>query len=286
MSVILDALRKAEGERELAYVPTPTSMHGEPADTGRRALPWILACALLMGAAGVLLVRLGPPIMVGRPSTDAQPRAINSRAGDGASTPPEQPSQRDIQHSSSLSNEKAPDAAVTNSRELADATVLGPLRARVPVPDRAARVLGPRQTEARQAGPRAQGAVRAQNARPHVAASEPATTAVPVPPPIVPPLAGNAEGLADPTPPPAQSASIPRTGTAPSQVQEALAEMTLNVLVYSEDAAERWVFIGGRRYVEGERVDGRFLVQEIRPEGVLLNRQGEQALLRLPGRSK
>jgi hypothetical protein len=60
--------------------------------------------------------------------------------------------------------------------------------------------------------------------------------------------------------------------------------MTLNVLVYSQDAAERWVFIGGHRYVEGERVDGLLLVKEIRPEGVLLSRQGEQALLRLPGR--
>lgn len=291
MSVILDALRKAENERELAYVPTPTASYGEIAETRRRVLPWIIACALLTSAAGVLLVWVDPLARMGRPSTDLEPRAIRAPTADNAYTPPEQPSHQKIQERSSPPRERVPGAAAAKSREIVDGTLPRPLRTRAPVPVRAAGLPAPQQTEAREAGPRVQGSVRERNARPHVAAPEPAAAALPatdhlVPAPVVAPLTGNAEGRADPTPPLAQSAPIPRKDPAPSQVQEALAKMTLNVLVYSEDAAERWVFIAGHRYVEGERVDGRFLVQEIRPEGVLLSRQGEQALLRLPGRSR
>lgn len=291
MSVILDALRKAEGERELAYVPTPTTIHGETAETKRRALPWIVACALLTSAAAVLLVWVDPLARVGRPSTDAESRAISSPATDGVDTPQEQPSQRGMRKPSSSSKEKAPDAAPAKSRDLADVTLPRSLRARVPVPARAAGLPDPQQTEAREAGPRVQGSAREQNGPPQVAVPGPATAAVPVPDravpaPVAPPLTGSAENRADPTPPAAQSVPVPRTDTTPSRLAEALAKMTLNVLIYSEDAAERRVFIGGRRYLEGERVDGLFLVTEIRPEGVLLSRQGEQALLRLPGRSR
>jgi general secretion pathway protein B len=291
VSVIWEALRKAEGERELAHVPTPTTIHGEAAERKRRALPWIAACALLTSAAGMLLVWVGPLAKMGPPSTDLEPRAILSPVADGANTPLEQPPQREIENGSSPPKEKVPGAAAAKSREIADVTLPRSLRARAPVPIRAAGIPDPQHTEAGEAGPRVQGSVRERNARPHVAAPEPATAALTapdraVPAPVVPPVTGNAEGRADPTAPSAQSAAITRTDTATSQVQEALAKMTLNVLVYSEDAAERWVFIGGHRYVEGERVDGRFLVQEIRPEGVLLSRQGEQALLRLPGRSR
>jgi general secretion pathway protein B len=288
MSVILDALKRAEGERELVYVPTPTTIHEEIPRTKRRALPWIMACALLTSTAGVLLVWVDPPARMDRPSTDAEPRAISSPSADGADIAREQPSQRGIQKRSSPSTQ---DIAEVTSREFADVTRPSSPRARVAVPARAAGLPDPQQTEARGARPRVRGSARQQDAPPHAAAPGPATSAAPVPDravsaPIVPPLTGNAENRVDLTPPPPQSVSTPRTDTPPSRLHEALAKMTLNVLVYSEDAAERRVFIGGHRYVEGDRVDGLFLVKEIRPEGVLLSRQGEQALLRLSGRSR
>jgi hypothetical protein len=56
--------------------------------------------------------------------------------------------------------------------------------------------------------------------------------------------------------------------------------LRLNVLVYSERPADRMVFINSRRYVEGERVDGKHLVEEITPEGAVLSHEGQRFLLR------
>jgi hypothetical protein len=58
-----------------------------------------------------------------------------------------------------------------------------------------------------------------------------------------------------------------------------MAKMTLDVLVYTEAVAERMVIINGKRYVKGDSVDGRYLIQDITREGALLGYQGEQALL-------
>jgi hypothetical protein len=56
--------------------------------------------------------------------------------------------------------------------------------------------------------------------------------------------------------------------------------MTLHVHVYADDPRDRFVFIDGRRYVEGDRVDGRYRLDAITPEGVVLSRGDEHARLR------
>jgi hypothetical protein len=52
--------------------------------------------------------------------------------------------------------------------------------------------------------------------------------------------------------------------------------MTLDVLVYSEREAERLVFISGRKYVQGQLVGDRVLLEAITREGALLSYQGER----------
>ena len=56
--------------------------------------------------------------------------------------------------------------------------------------------------------------------------------------------------------------------------------MTISILMYAEAEAERRVYINGRKYVEGDYVDDLYLVEKITLEGVVLNYQGERALLR------
>ena len=56
--------------------------------------------------------------------------------------------------------------------------------------------------------------------------------------------------------------------------------MTLDVFVYAKVKADRLAAINGRRYVEGQCVDGLYLLEEITPQGVVLSYQGERALLR------
>jgi hypothetical protein len=56
--------------------------------------------------------------------------------------------------------------------------------------------------------------------------------------------------------------------------------MRLDVLVYAESAADRLVFINGQKYVEGQRVSDKFVVEGITREGALLTFEGQRYLLR------
>jgi len=42
------------------------------------------------------------------------------------------------------------------------------------------------------------------------------------------------------------------------------------------------VFINGRKYVEGQQVDGGYLLEAISPEGAVLTRDGQRFFLRAP----
>jgi hypothetical protein len=59
-----------------------------------------------------------------------------------------------------------------------------------------------------------------------------------------------------------------------------MSRLRLDVLVYSESAAERMVFINGRKYVEGQMVDGPVLLESITREGAVLSHEGQRLLLR------
>ena len=58
-----------------------------------------------------------------------------------------------------------------------------------------------------------------------------------------------------------------------------MAKMALNIHVYSDVKAQRMVSVDGRRYVEGELINGLYLVESITPDGVVLSYQGERLLL-------
>ena len=70
----------------------------------------------------------------------------------------------------------------------------------------------------------------------------------------------------------------PASPASPS-LAEVIPTLTLNALIYSEVKKERIVYIDGRRYAEGQRVNGLYLLEEITPQGVLLSYQGERDLL-------
>jgi hypothetical protein len=63
-------------------------------------------------------------------------------------------------------------------------------------------------------------------------------------------------------------------------LNEAVAKMNMTILFYSETKSERMVFINGRRYAEGDYVDGFYLIDSITPEGAWLSYQGNRAILR------
>lgn len=57
--------------------------------------------------------------------------------------------------------------------------------------------------------------------------------------------------------------------------------LVMNVHVYAQSPADRFVLINMQRLEEGEEVDG-LITREIRPDGVLMEFQGHQFLLRRP----
>ena len=58
-----------------------------------------------------------------------------------------------------------------------------------------------------------------------------------------------------------------------------VSELHLDIHVYSDDPAERFVFINMEKHREQSRLDEGPVVSEITPDGVVLEHQGRQFLL-------
>lgn len=65
-----------------------------------------------------------------------------------------------------------------------------------------------------------------------------------------------------------------------STLQQAMETMNISILMYAETPSDRLVFINGRKYVEGDYVDGSFFLETITPDGVVLSYEGVQAVLK------
>jgi general secretion pathway protein B len=87
-----------------------------------------------------------------------------------------------------------------------------------------------------------------------------------------------------PPEPPATTAR-PETSNAPTLDQLRLdgslnlPELNLDIHVYSDDPAERFVFINMHKHREGARIEAGPEIREIRPDGVILEYQGQTFLL-------
>jgi general secretion pathway protein B len=85
-----------------------------------------------------------------------------------------------------------------------------------------------------------------------------------------------------PIPPPAPRRTLGQADVDvdnPAAVETPV-KMKLEVLVYSDVAAERMVFINGRKYKQGDTVAERARIEEIRPDSVVLSEEGRRFTLR------
>jgi general secretion pathway protein B len=275
MSYILDALKKAERERHLARVPTLGTVHSPAAAPRRRLWPWVISAVLVGNAAlgAALMLRAPAPMSVAdsRAPVESRPRVDSSPASVAAPGSPAPPSAT----SAAQGVSQAPPGRVEQSADVRAAeTPAGPVAAalpdRTPAPS-VARAPAPRPAEA-------QPTQRPAPApRPAPEGSEAVTREQP-PAPTASPTAPSAARPAEPVTPaplPSSPSTSPETA-APASIPK----MKLDVLVYSDIPAERMVFINGSKYVQGQRVDGKFLVEEITPEGPILSYQGQRSLLR------
>jgi general secretion pathway protein B len=250
VSYILDALKKAERDRRLRRVPDLGTVHLPAAATRRRAWPWVAG-----GAAALNLVALGLLFRVtgGGPAVTAPPPAAPPASAPAASVSAV-PASPVVTPAGARSPERVPDAEpmgpgragehATAGGAAADASRMAP-GGRRPRPDE----------------PAPESAVRASAAeRASAAADRPLPGAGDV-------HAGDASRHRAPH---AEAMSAARAGN----------DLRLEVLVYADDPAERSAWINGRRYIEGQRVHGRFAVELITPDSVVLGGEGARVVLR------
>jgi general secretion pathway protein B len=97
--------------------------------------------------------------------------------------------------------------------------------------------------------------------------------------PSVPPPASPRASTPTVQPTPTPSATPPGAAARPAAPEDS-AGLRVEALIYADAPAERMVFINGRRYREGDAIDGRLRIEEIREDSVELSDQGRRFTLR------
>ena len=261
MSYILDALKKADRERNLAKVPTLTTVHIPVFITRQRVTLWTLTGILLMGSLLFWFLRPSP---TGVPVAGVDPRkAVGTippvNMGDPARMPIANQPVKAPPTAVETPGLSAPSVGIRQEAhretEREPAVILRPGR---PFPGPSSKSV-PQPIDVERVQPRSTDAGRASTSPPPESQSSREANQVRMDPIVSPSVSS----------PPIQPA-----------LPDAMAKMTLDVFVYADSEADRMVTINGRRYMKGQLVDGRYLVEDITPEGVLLSFQGERALLR------
>ena len=276
MSYILDALRRADAERQRGGVPglhdqtgpvTSDAAAAVPAArrAGRPALWWV-------GAVAVLGLALGAAWWLGRGAAGGSPVVVGGPAA--APGPVLQPT-----------GMQPPLTALPTAPSAAPPAVSTPV---MPAPVAQAPTAPPAATRAPLPVP---GATAPPAARP-VPAAPPAQRTVapggqpPLPsqPPVVALLPG---GRSAPPPPAAATAAPPPVADAasdpvrpwaslPESMRAALPPLAWSGVVYAERADQRLVVVNGQVAREGEVLGTGLQLLQIRPKSVLLRWQGQR----------
>jgi general secretion pathway protein B len=291
MSLILDALKKSEAERQLGRAPgltTPMPLRrGETQEHGRawlRYAAW-LAIAAALGACAWWLARRAPPDVA---AVD-DPPAVATRANPVApvAAPPTSsaepialpaptaaaPAVASVADHGAT-REQAP---VATAAAAAPATPPHVVEAATPKPRDPEFDSVERETEAIVAPsppPSSDNAPAPQQPQPVTAA------ATPVQAPPWATVAAIAEPAPAAAPPPRET--LPRLDQLGGPQRDSLPPLKQTMHVYAEVPAARFVLIDGRRYREGDKLSGSLQLIEIRREGTVLQLDGLRFLLPRP----
>lgn len=243
MSFILDALRKSESERRREAVPDVTRIPLAPA---RLELPrWVTA---VIGALGLAVVALA--LAWWHSARAPRPEAAATPAPAPAATPASTagPARTAAPRTTPLPE---PGAEPRRSREI------------VPLPELAER--STRATaDAREPAPAPAPSESGADASRSRAAAERASAAP------------SDDGRATPDAEPA--AALPRISDLRAE-GVAIPELRLELHAYGDTPANRFVFVNGQRYGEGDTLDDGQQVVRITPEGAVLEHAGRRFLL-------
>jgi len=250
MSYILDALTKAAQQRDRQASVVQRLLSPAP----HRRAPWSPASGRLLAAlavnavllAGVLVWWMWPTPVTTQPAATVQPEPMAAPAPIA-----ESPRPLKLEPLPSVETRADKPTAATSERSVSTSETPTPV-----------------------APPAASSAPSSRAAAPTPTPSSRAAVPAPTPAPSAPPRSGTPSVQPSPAPAaPPVSARSPEAGS-----------LRLEALIYADVPAERMVFINGRRYREGDSIDGRLRVEEIREDGVELSDQGRRFSLRVTTR--
>jgi len=273
MSYILDALRKAERERHAAKIPTLHTVHRIPWQRRHLQWMWIAAAAVLVNAALVIWFLRPEPA----PRTSSGTATPTSTAA-LASTPASAPGPR----ASAPATDRTPPAkpAVVATAP-AEPSAPRPLTSRQP-PEKPIKAVEAKAAPSTAIAPVPSREARKPQAPEARVPAAPQKTALAAPAPLAAPTAPPGASATPPAPAsptkPVEQSTAPAPGIqemTPAD-QEGMPKLSLQLLVYSDIPAERLVFINNQKYVEGQSVEGKVLVEGILPDGAILSYQGKR----------
>jgi general secretion pathway protein B len=262
VSLILDALRKAEAERKLGRAPTLATV--SPWRVQRRMPLYAVVLIILLGAVAVLAGVLWfaprqaePPVAqapaarraANEPAARAKPAPATTTKPAPAATPTRDPV-RAAPERAAAKPAPAPARPVPPSERLPTVVPSGP-----PVPH-----LEPETAPARPVP------------------AEPTPAAPAAPRNVLPQLPQPAPAAPSPAPRevPATPATLPsNVGPMSAAARSALGEIKLTLHYYNADPTRRFVILDGERYGEGQATGKGLKVTEIRPDGLIGEFQGE-----------
>lgn len=93
------------------------------------------------------------------------------------------------------------------------------------------------------------------------------------------PATAQAEPEAVEEPEAEEEAVLPLVRDMPPAWRASFPPLTVEVHVYDDNPAKRWVMVGSRRYREGEALAEGPRLAEITPDGIVFEHQGQRALL-------
>jgi general secretion pathway protein B len=267
MSYILDALKRAEQQRggaARAGVRVPRNLPLEAAARG--PWPWIAATAV--GVAAIVgIVTLWPATAPLPTTTTTAPLPSSTPPPGGAATTGNRPAAAPApSRPSGASPSRGVAPSTPPARGVQPAMRAAESR---PVPPPATRAPSPAPTER---------GTTARVARPRPVDHDPDEMA---PSPVAPELE---RAEARPAP---QRRPAPEGRPAPEPVPAAggeakalAAKISLQVLSWAPEPRDRFVFLNGRRYAEGQLIDDKLRVERIMEDGVVLSYRGEQVTLK------
>lgn len=275
MSYILDALRRADSERERGAVP---SIHSPPvppvvedsakASRGQPQQVLIVVIVLLLLA---LVGLLAWHLMSGKEAPSPPVAAVANTAADDVQRAPAEappPSAQVPQPMPAQVVPQAPAAAPVPAPAPTLAEVPAPRPAPAPV-QQAPVAVAPRPQAVPTPPPQPRQAPQAQPAPSPSLAAAPPVVSLPVRPAATPPAT-----VVAPPPTPQADTRVYTVNDLPANIQRELPKLVVGGAMYSETPANRMLIINSQVFREGDKLTPDLLLQEIRLKSAVFQYKG------------